>query len=148
MADPSKDAQPQAARKTDDRGVINTGSGIVDISESAIGDHATVQVVVAAIAAGTLGPFITAFCTEMGKRFGGTVSDWAERVHLRRKRNALDTTELVIVADNAVTTIELAESLPDGAMRALLDLDIKTFRGHRLVWNAEAKAWIPAPPRA
>jgi len=35
------------------------------------------------VLAGTLGPLIAAFCTELGKRLGGTVADWASRIKVR-----------------------------------------------------------------
>jgi hypothetical protein len=96
------------------------------------------------IAASTLGPFVTAFCTELGRRFGGTVADWAGRVRLSRRRHDPAAADLIIDADNVVTVLELEEELSDEARLALLDLDIKAdaVRGHRLAWNTETQAWM------
>jgi hypothetical protein len=104
-------------------------------------------VVEAAILAGTFGPFVTAFCTELGKRFGGTVAHWASRVHLRPKRGDPATGELVVMVDKTVTVLELKEDLPDEARLALLDLDVTTLLGHRLTWSAEVEKWVPADLR-
>ena len=144
MADEGKEAESETKSGTN-TGVENLGSGTINISQSAVGDQA--RVLVEAVATGTLGVFISAFCTEMGRRFGGTASDWVKRVHLRKKDNVPRVTELIVMVDRAESTIELPEGLPVEARNALLDLDIEAFRGHRLVWNTEVEAWIPAPPK-
>jgi|SRR5580704_14210949 hypothetical protein len=97
------------------------------------------------IGAATFGPFVTAFCTELGKRFGGTVADWTSRVHLRRKGGGSTKADLIVEVDDDVTVLELEDDLPDEARLALLELDIKqqAVRGRRLTWNAAAQAWLP-----
>jgi hypothetical protein len=97
-----------------------------------------------AIAAGTLGPFVTAFCTELGRRFGGTVADWASRVYLRRKHGDDRQAELFVEVDDTVIVIDLEQGLGFESSAALLELDIdaEDVRGHRLKWNDEARAWM------
>lgn len=96
------------------------------------------------IAATTIGPFVTAFCTELGKRFGGTVADWTSRVQLRPSRGGGSAkVELAVTVDNAMAVLEIEESLPDEARLALLDLDDTGLLGHRLIWSAEAGKWVP-----
>jgi hypothetical protein len=94
---------------------------------------------------GTLGPFTTAFCTELGKRFGGTVADWTSRVRLHRASDQSDKAEIVVRADDTFTVIELEEGVSDEARLALLDLDIQAedIRGHRLKWDTALNAWVP-----
>ena len=96
------------------------------------------------IGAAVFSPFVTAFCTELGKRFGGTVADWTSRVHLRRKGVESPKADLIVEVDDEVTVIELEDDLSDAARLALLELDIKqqAVRGRRLTWNAEAQAWM------
>jgi hypothetical protein len=98
-----------------------------------------------AVAAATIGPFVTAFCTELGKRFGGSVADWAARMKLRSGGGDPARPDLFVEVDGAVIVIELDKSLPDEARLALLDLDIESsaIRGHRLMWDGEAQAWVP-----
>jgi hypothetical protein len=100
----------------------------------------------AVVLAGTLGPFLTAFSTELGRRFGGTVADWASRIRLRRRRGEPTEVGLTITDDGAVTVLELDEGLSDEARLALIDLDIKAdgVRGHRLKWDTQATAWTSA----
>jgi hypothetical protein len=88
---------------------------------------------------------VTAFCTELGKRLGGTAADWAARVHLRRRQDDPTKTVLVVEGDPVATVIEVDEDLPDEARLALLDLDVgnDVVRGHRLRWDAQARAWQP-----
>src|ERR1700692_4509577 len=90
------------------------------------------------IGAATFGPFVTAFCTELGKRFGGTVADWTSRVHLRRKGGESTKADLIVEVDDEVTVLELQDDLPDEARLALLELDLKqqAVRGRRLTWSA------------
>jgi hypothetical protein len=94
---------------------------------------------------GTLVPFTTAFCTELGKRFGGTVADWTSRVRLHRASDQSAKAEIVVRTDDAFTVIELEEGVPDEARLALLDLNIEAedIRGHRLRWDAALSAWAP-----
>lgn len=98
-----------------------------------------------ALAATTLKPLVEAFCTELGKRLGGTTADWAARVRLHRKRGDSAEADLVVGVTGAATVVELDESLPDEARLALLDLDptAEALQGQRLRWNAEAGAWMP-----
>ena len=98
-----------------------------------------------AIAAGTLGPFVTACCTELGKRFGGTLADWASQIRRTPGHSGSTRAELPVKVDDAVTVLELEEGLPDEARLALLDLDFsdQAIRGRRLRWNTEAQMWMP-----
>lgn len=86
----------------------------------------------------TAGPLLTAFCTELGKRFGGSVADWIAQIRRSQAGITLD-----IPVDNDITVVELAEGLPDDAWLALIDLDFTnpSVRGHRLRWDAETQSW-------
>ena len=97
-----------------------------------------------AVAAGTLGPFVTAFCTELGRRFGGTVADWASRVSLHRKHGVDRQAELFVEVDDTVIVIDLEQGLGFESSAALLELDIdaEDVRGHRLKWDDEARGWV------
>jgi hypothetical protein len=72
-------------------------------SDIATGTNAAMYAVVAA---GTLGPFVTAFCTELGKRLGGTTADWASKVYRRTKRGK---TELFVRVDDVGAALVLEE---------------------------------------
>jgi len=98
------------------------------------------------VTAATIGPFITAFCTELGKRLGGSVADWAARMKLRPRGNDPDQSDLLVEFDGAVILIELNKDLPDEARLALLDLDVEAsaVRGHRLAWDRTAQRWVSA----
>lgn len=93
----------------------------------------------------TVSPFLTAFCAELGKRFGGTASEWISRIRLRRREGASSPTELTIQTDSAMTVLEIGDYLTDEAKLAMLDLDIEdtAIRGHRLAWNQKKGAWLP-----
>ena len=82
------------------------------------------QAVELAFVAGASGSFFTAFCTELGRRFGGTVADWAARIRLHRKHTNPIKADLSVEVGDAVTVLELEEGLPDEARLALLDLDL------------------------
>jgi hypothetical protein len=97
------------------------------------------------VTAATAGPFVTAFCTELGKRFGGSVADWIARVRRSQAGVTLD-----IPVDGDITVVELAEDLPDDARLALIDLDFTnpSVRGHRLRWDAETQSWVTIEARS
>jgi hypothetical protein len=103
------------------------------------GDMASFGTVVEVVMAGTLGPLVTAFCTELGKRLGGNAADWASRVRLIRKEKNSNKAVLLVHSGPTTTVIEVNEDLPDEARLALLDLDIENDanRGQRLRWNAQ-----------
>lgn len=107
--------------------------------------HHSITAIEAVVAATTFGPFVTAFCTELGKRFGGSISDWASKIRLRQKASVPSEADLLVELDNVVTVVELEKDLPDEARLAFLDLDLKApaIRGRRLRWNAEGQAWEP-----
>jgi hypothetical protein len=101
------------------------------------------MVIFGAFSAATFGPMLAAFCTELGKRLGGSAADWASRVQVHHAKNDPGKADLVVEAADAVTAIEISEDLTDDAKLALLDLDIdnKAIRGHRLRWDDHAAAW-------
>jgi hypothetical protein len=104
----------------------------------------------AVAAAVTLGPFLTAFCTELGKRFGGTAADWAARVRTRQASGSRGAAGIEIAAFGKVTIVEITEPLTDDAKLALLDLDIQdaAYCGQTLRWNPGSGAWeVTAPAR-
>jgi hypothetical protein len=105
--------------------------------------------------AATAGPFVTAFCTELGRRCGGTVADWASRVHFRRRNDGSAGDEIVVKADDTITVFEFDEQVSDEARLALLNLDItdKAVKGHRLKWSPKVRAWVAvgmggSPPKS
>lgn len=97
----------------------------------------------AVVAAVTAGPFVTAFCTELGRRFGGTAADWAARVRPRRAMTGSAAAEIEVEAFGKVTILEITEPLTDDAKLALLELDIKdtAICGQILRWNVEMGSW-------
>jgi hypothetical protein len=116
-------------------------------------NYVTTDLVETALAVWAFGSFVTAFCSELGKRFGGGMADWGSKVCLRKKRSVTDKVDLLVQEDDSLTVLEISEDLPDDARWALLDLDIKApaVRGHRLRWNAYTETWEPTvsepPPR-
>lgn len=100
------------------------------------------------VLASTLGPLVTAFCTELGKRLGGTVADWASRVHARRGEDP-GLADIVIDDGKTVTSLRITGRLTDEAKLAILDLNIndQELRGHELRWNEPDKAWIAVSGR-
>lgn len=123
-------------------GVLNTGPGTVNITGSAVGSAAVV--VGEVILGGALAPFAAAFCTELGRRFGGSTADWISRVRLRRRPHNPAATDLLIEAGGSVTALEVGDDLTEDAKLALLDLDIEDpeVRGHRMIWNTQLSAWV------
>lgn len=97
------------------------------------------------VVAGTLGPLVTAFCTELGKRLGGTTADWIARVHIRRRTNSPAKSVVVVEADPVATVIDVDEDLSREARLALFDLDVQSdaVRGRHLKWDSHAAAWVP-----
>jgi hypothetical protein len=109
-----------------------------------VADSATAETLVLAT---TLGPFVTAFSAELGKRLGGSTAEWAARMRLRKHQET--TADLVVSGpDEYPTTIELLEDFPDDARLALLDLDITNdeVRGHRIKWNRQRGTWVTDDP--
>jgi len=100
----------------------------------------SLSLVEGALALWTLGPFVNSFCTELGRRFGGTVGDWASQVHLHRKRRSLKA-DLFVNIDDTVVVLDLGKGrrgLSDDAMLAFLDLDFKRLMQNPAI-NSE---WI------
>jgi hypothetical protein len=113
-------------------------------------EDAANDVLGAVVVAMTLGPLVTSFCTELGKRLGGSTAEWAARVHLHRKTNKSSEVLLSVDTGREITSIEVGDDLPDEARLALLDLDIEKdgVRGRRLRWDAEAGAWVAVDGRS
>jgi hypothetical protein len=109
------------------------------------GNNIAFGTVVEVVMAGTLGPLVTAFCTELGKRLGGNAADWASRMRLIHKGNNSNKAVLLVHAGAITTVIEVNEDLSDEARLALLVLDVENDanRGQRLRWNAQVGAWLP-----
>jgi hypothetical protein len=92
----------------------------------------------------TVGSLVTAFCTELGKRMGESVADWARRVKwYRRKSHPHHIADIEVNVGDVVTTLEITDTLTDEAILALLDLDLNDFavRGQSLRWDGEIGAW-------
>jgi len=73
----------------------NASRAVPSEGVSVSGDMAGVTVF-EVVMAGTLGPLVTAFCTELGKRLGGNVADWASRVRLIHKKKNPDKAVLLV----------------------------------------------------
>jgi hypothetical protein len=91
----------------------------------------------------TLGPLMTAFSQELGKRLGGSAADWLKRMHEHRRGGK----KRVIEIDTPLkpTSFEVDDDLPDEARLALLDMDITSdaVSGQTMRWNSSAQAWQP-----
>jgi hypothetical protein len=98
-------------------------------------------------AAVTIGPFLTALCTELGKRFGGTAADWAARMRTRWAPGSPGAARIEVAAFGKVTIVEITEPLTDDAKLALLDLDIRdaAYCGRTLRWDPQSGAWQADP---
>jgi hypothetical protein len=93
-----------------------------------------------------LAPFVMAFGTELGKRLGGSVADWASRIGVRRKPGSgAEALLRVDTGGGGVTVFEVADDMSDDAKLALLDLDVtaKGVHGYRLRWNNVEGRWQP-----
>jgi hypothetical protein len=89
-----------------------------DVAESAaLADERSNRLIteLAVVAAVTAGPFVTAFCAELGRRFGGTAADWADRVRSRRAMTGSAAAEIEVEAFGKVTILEITEPLTDDA---------------------------------
>jgi hypothetical protein len=110
-------------------------------------------VVVAATAAttATLGPFVNAFCAELGRRLGGTMADWVSRVRADRRPRAPDRVDLSVQVgmDTVSTTIALEGGSSDEAMAAHAVHAAHTVsqavleRGLQRERDADAGTWAP-----
>jgi hypothetical protein len=137
--------QPGNTPKTESQ-KVNIGNTHASGAGIVIGDGSSVNVFFEVVAAGTLGPLITAFCTELGKRLGGSAADWAKRVRLCRRSDDPATTFLQVEqVERLWTLIEIGEDLSDEAKLALLDLDVKSdaVRGQQLKWDEQSQKWLP-----
>lgn len=90
----------------------------------------------------TLAPLVTAFCTELGKRFGGTAYDWISRVVVRGSRSDPERAEIVV---DGVTVVKVDDSLPDEAKLALRQAGIANswIIGYPLKWDRHKRLWVP-----
>ena len=96
------------------------------------------------VLASTLGPLVTAFCSELGKRLGGSTADWISRVTAHaRKSNREHVADIVVEAGDVIVSLEITDTLTDDAKLALLDLDIndQAVRGRKLRWVDQAGIW-------
>ena len=80
------------------------------------------------------------------QKFGGSAADWAGRIKLHPRDGKFAQSDLIIDIDDSVIVIELNKDLSDDARLALLDLDVEApaLRGHRLTWDKQVQAWVPA----
>jgi hypothetical protein len=101
----------------------------------------TESMIVAATVATTLGPMITAYSTELGKRLGGSTADWLKKVRLRPRRATAgkrgNTAVLQVKTDGGLTTFEVSDELSDDAKLALIEIDMANpeIRGQGLRWD-------------
>jgi hypothetical protein len=109
------------------------------------GDPEVVEIVLASAILGQ--PFWKAYCTELGKRLGGSTADWAARIRARNRRRGK--ADMIIPVDGAVTIIEISNELTDEARLALIELDptAEGVHGQRMKWDTEAQAWIAGKQR-
>lgn len=102
---------------------------------------------------GALSPLLTAFAAKLGERLGESVPLARKRLTLRHRRPG-DSAEIVVdlrgltrTAPEALTLVEVSETLPQAAWDALNDLDLTAsgVYGRQLRWNADRQAWEPLP---
>jgi hypothetical protein len=138
----SEPREANAEAESDGTGAPKAEDVVVHLSDP-VGEFGGGDVVLV-VAATSLAPLVTAFCTELGQRLGGRAVDWLSRVELRRKRRkSPETADLVVPVGKDVTVIEISENLTAEAKVALLALDVRAagVRGRRLRWNPAARAW-------
>jgi hypothetical protein len=102
---------------------------------------------------GALSPMLTAFAAKLGERLGESVPMAKKRLTLRHRIPG-NSAELVVdlhgltrAAPEALTLVEVSETLPQAAWDALNDLDLtaSSVCGQQLRWNADHQAWEPLP---
>lgn len=102
---------------------------------------------------GALSPMLTAFAAKLGERLGESIPMARNRLSLRQRMQG-NSAELVVdlhdlgrARHEAVTLVEISETLPQAAWDALNDLDLTASGvfGRQLRWNADRQAWEPLP---
>jgi hypothetical protein len=102
---------------------------------------------------GALSPMLTAFAAKLGERLGESIPGVKKRLTLRHRVPG-NSAELVVdlhgltrAAPEALTLVEISETLPQTAWDALNDLDLTASGvcGQQLRWNADHQAWEPLP---
>jgi hypothetical protein len=133
MAGSDEDVGPRSSGASD-QGIIN--SGISGISGQIV--------VVGVLAAGSLGPFVNAFCAELGRRLGGTVADWASRVRAEPRSRTPGRVDLQVKvgADYVSATIDLQGDPGDSAHAA--DIVIRQVLERGLTSDEEAGPQAPS----
>jgi hypothetical protein len=103
------------------------------------------QIVFVGVAAGTLGPFINAFCTELGRRFGGSVADWVSRVHADARERTPGRVDLSVdVGEDVVsTTIDLDAGQEEATAARAAELVSRQVQERGLKWDEAAGTWAP-----
>lgn len=111
------------------------------------------QIVLVGAAAGTVGPFVNAFCTELGRRLGGTLADWVSRVHADVREGTLGRVDLSVPGrvdlrvqiggDSVSTTIDLDGSRDEAIAAHAADLVSQQVRERGLKWDGASGTWAP-----
>jgi len=103
------------------------------------------QIVLVGAAAGTLGPFVNAFCTELGRRFGGSVADWVSRVHAYARERPPGRVDLSVdIGEDVVsTTIDLDAGQEEATAARAARLVSRQVRERGLKWDGAAGTWAP-----
>ncbi|MGH3250209.1 MAG: FHA domain-containing protein [Trebonia sp.] len=102
---------------------------------------------------GALSPMLAAFTAKLGERLGESIPMAKRRLTLRNGMRG-NSAELVVdlrgltrAASEALTLVEVSETLPQAAWDALNDLDLTASGvcGRQLRWNTDRQAWEPLP---
>ena len=111
------------------------------------------QIVLVGAAAGTVGPFVNAFCTELGRRLGGTLADWVSRVHADVREGTPGRVDLSVPGrvdlrvqiggDSVSTTIDLDGSRDEAIAARAADLVSQQVRERGLKWDGASGTWAP-----
>jgi hypothetical protein len=86
-------------------------------------------------------PFILEFSAALGRRLGGSATEWTARMHWDLP--SPDEIDLVVETDHGWTTVELGADPSDEARRALLELDVANpdVSRRRFKWDAQSGTW-------
>jgi hypothetical protein len=96
-----------------------------------------VEVIAAIAASQTVIPFLRAACEELGKRFGGSITDWMSKVKVKR-RNGRDEVAVISQGDAELVVTLLSEVPPAAAASAL---ELPQVGRRRVRWNPETRVW-------
>jgi hypothetical protein len=126
---------------------------VPDLPAPASESYALVTEVASFLVGGALSPMLTAFAAKLGERLGESFPMVRKRLTLRHVMPG-NSAELVVdlhgltrAVSEALTLVEVSETLPQAAWDALNDLDLtaSSVCGQQLRWNVDRQAWEPLP---